>query len=181
MPSSFRRRRCRQTARSFALWPGAGLPVQRCSSRARCGHRSGSAQRWRGARPRRTLATGTLVALVEPGLDRSNAGLDFLEDESLLLVVSDGGAQLFSDRRPKRARSNAFRICISRPMRSSASAFCTLRLATSASRASARAAFSAMESANAFSDSMSSGSWKAGGVMGLPKHSFRRFPAFSAR
>src|SRR5690606_24212349 len=47
------------------------------------------------ARPRRAFAVRTLAALADLRPDRGDAGLDFLEDKGLLLVVGGWGAELF--------------------------------------------------------------------------------------
>ncbi len=44
---------------------------------------------------RRALAVRLLTALADVGLDRSDAGLDFLEDEGLLIIVVARRAELF--------------------------------------------------------------------------------------
>ncbi|UGY16970.1 hypothetical protein HAP48_0005735 [Bradyrhizobium septentrionale] len=63
-----------------------------------------------------------LTALVDLGLDRSDAGLDFLEDKGLLFIVTVRRAELFRFvGRTGRGR-RTFRICVSRSIRASASA-----------------------------------------------------------
>jgi hypothetical protein len=47
------------------------------------------------ARPRRTFAVGMGCALVDLGSDRSDAGLDFLEDKGLLLIIDAWRAEFF--------------------------------------------------------------------------------------
>lgn len=46
------------------------------------------------ARPRRTFAVGMGCALVDLGSDRGDAGLDFLEDKGLLLIIDAWRAKL---------------------------------------------------------------------------------------
>lgn len=111
-----------------------------------------------------TLAIHLRTALADLGLDGGDAGLDLLEDKGLLFIVAVRRAELFrSSAEPGAVEGlQDLRQLLDARIGVGVAA---LRSATSLSRASVRAAFSAIASTMAFSVSMSFGRLRSGGVI----------------
>jgi hypothetical protein len=110
------------------------------------------------------FAIRTLAALVDLCLNRSDAGLDLLEGKGLLFVIDARRAELLRSSAEPGAVKGLQDLRQPRDARIGI-AVAGLEITTSLSRASARAAFSAMASTMAFSVSTSFGRSRSGGVI----------------